>query len=263
MSAQQYTYDIPANYSFDGNKIEVVGGVARLKDLGGGTYAADKPTIQPVAALDPFGVETWDGFTETLGAGNQGSVEYQLSKDGGNSWYYWDGAIWAAATTQHNPASLINLNIGSFAAVPNKILYRGFLISNGTQQVEVDLNEISYTLMAGFPSIKPEFNYEESVVYEGIKITQYPNGTEQRISTVNSPRHQFNLKFGVLSSTDMDTLWDFYIQQSGQLKPFIFTSPRSNQQYITRFVSKVMSRTLFAYLLESTGLNLIEVIGEG
>lgn len=113
-----------------------------------------------------------------------------------------------------------------------------------------------------FPNLTAEYNYEESIVYEGLKITQYPNGMEQRVSTVSAPRRQFNLKFGVLSSSDMNTLWGFYIQQSGQLKPFIFTSPRDSQQYIARFVNKAMSRTLFAYLLESTGLSLIEVIEE-
>jgi len=263
LSTQQYPYDTPGNYSYDSGKIEVTAGVARLKDLGGGTYASDEPTIQPASGLDPFGVDTWDGFSETLGGGNQGSVEYQLSKDGGSSWYYWDGSIWAAATTQHNPAAAVNTNIGSFDANPDRILYRAFLISNGSQAVEIDLNEILYTLMPNFPGLTPEYDYEESIVYEGLKITQYPNGMEQRISTVSAPRRQFNLKFGILSSTEMDTLWAFYIQQSGQFKPFIFTSPRDSQQYIARFVNKAMSRTLFAYLLESTGLNLIEVIGEG
>jgi len=263
MPTQQYPYTTPSNYTYDTSKIEVVGGVARLKDLGGGTYATDEPTIQPASSLDPFGVESWDSFSETLGAGNQGSVEYQLSKDDGNSWYYWDGSMWAAATTQHNPASVISANIASFDPNPSKILYRAFLISDGTQAVEIDLNEILYTLMPTFPAITPAYDYEESISYEGVRITSYPNGMEQRISTVSAPRRQFNLKYPVLSSTDMDTLWNFYIQQEGPLKAFIFTDFRTSTQYIVRFGQKIMSRTLFSALLESTGLQLIEVIGEG
>ncbi|MBI5789286.1 MAG: DUF2460 domain-containing protein [Candidatus Schekmanbacteria bacterium] len=260
MPNQQYPYDISGDYIFDAGKIEIANGIARLKDLGGEVYADDQPAIQPVAVLNPFGVDDWSGFSEILGAGNQGSVEYQLSKDGGLEWYYWDGAIWAAAVTQHNPASVIAAHIAGFDVNPNRITFRAFLISDGLQPVELDSNEIAYDLMAEFPGILPDYDYEESITYEGVKITQYPNGREQRISTVTSPRRQFNLKFGVLSSSDMDLLWNFYLQQAGQLKPFIFTSPRNGQQFIARFVNKIMSRTLFAYLLESTGVSLIEVI---
>lgn len=117
-----------------------------------------------------------------------------------------------------------------------------------------------------FPKLAAECTFEESIVYEGLKITQDNSspGREQSnlVTTVSAPRRQFNLKFGVLSSADMNTLWSFYIQQSGQLKPFLFTSPRNGQQYTVRFTNKAMSRTLFVYLLESTGLNLIEVVGE-
>lgn len=114
--------------------------------------------------------------------------------------------------------------------------------------------------LPNFPGLTPEYDYEESIVYEGLKTTDTIH--KDRVAVVSIPRRQFNLKFGILSSTDMDTLWVFYIQQSGQFKPFIFTSPRDSQQYIARFVNKAMSRTLFVYLLEAVGLNLIEVIGE-
>lgn len=107
-----------------------------------------------------------------------------------------------------------------------------------------------------FPNLDSLFYITENMVYADPQPTQY-------LQYINNPLCcQFNLKFKMLSSTDMNTLWNFYVQQSGQLKPFIFTSPRDGQQYIVRFVNKSMSRTLFAYLLESTGLNLVEVIGE-
>lgn len=114
--------------------------------------------------------------------------------------------------------------------------------------------------MPNFPNLTAPYDYEESIVYKGLKTVDTIDPSN--VTMVSAPRRQFNLKFGILSSTDTDTLWAFYIQQSGQLKPFIFTSPRDSQQYIARFVNKAMSRTLFAYLLESTGLNLIEVVGE-
>ena len=264
MSTQQYPYTTAGNYTYDSAKIEVTGGVARLKDLGGGTYDTGKPTIQSSSILDPFGVKTWDGFTETLGGGNQGSVEYQLSKDQGNTWYYYDGSRWIATTTLSNPVATVNSNIDTFDAVPTDILYRALLISNGSQEVEIDLNEIVYTLLNSFPSnIDPDYDFQEGVSYPGVVVVPYPNGMEQRISTVSTPRRDFTLKFKVLTSSDMDTLWNFFIQQQSSVIPFIFTNIRDSQQYIVRFATSRMDRTLFAYQLESTGLKLIEVIGEG
>ena len=111
-----------------------------------------------------------------------------------------------------------------------------------------------------FPNLTAKYACKESLICEGVRTraTVKPSG----LAVTNIFYRQFNLKFGILSSTDMDTLWAFYIQQSGQFKPFIFTSHRDSQQYLVRFVHKVMSRTMFEYLLGSTGLNLIAVIEE-
>jgi hypothetical protein len=47
-------FDTPANYSYNGSLIEVVGGVARLVDLGGGTYSTAEPSIQ-LASVETVG----------------------------------------------------------------------------------------------------------------------------------------------------------------------------------------------------------------
>jgi hypothetical protein len=110
--------------------------------------------------------------------------------------------------------------------------------------------------------IFPQDDYEETISYEDTLITLYPNGMEQRIKTVNATRRQFNLNFKVLSTTELQELWQFYQDHGGQAYPFVYVNPADGSDYVVRFANKSMGRTWLAYQLEATGLQLIEVIGE-
>ena len=114
----------------------------------------------------------------------------------------------------------------------------------------------------GFAAVTPGYNLEESVGFDDVIITTYPNGTEQRIGGAGGQRRQFNLVFPLIGSADADNLWNFYISRRGPLYAFYFTSPRDGSRCLVRFASKSLTRTLFSYLLESTGISLIEVVGE-
>lgn len=88
------------------------------------------------------------GFTETLGSGNQGSVKYQISKDGTN-WYYYNGSNWVAVSddvTDNNTASEMNSYLPAFVDdVGTGDLYiKAFLISDSTQKVELDSIAVTY-----------------------------------------------------------------------------------------------------------------------
>jgi uncharacterized protein (TIGR02217 family) len=113
-----------------------------------------------------------------------------------------------------------------------------------------------------FPNLAVEYDFVEEVSYDDVIVSLYPNGREQRIRTVSASRRCFNLRFRLLSTSDMDGLYSFFMARHGSLEPFYFTNPRDSQTYIVRFNNSTMSRTLFTVLLESTGLSLIEVIGE-
>ncbi len=119
-----------------------------------------------------------------------------------------------------------------------------------------------YITAVGFADVIISYDFEESISFDDVTITVYPNGQEQRIGGISNVGRRFKLNFPILSSDKVEELWDFYISRHGPLYPFLFTSPKDNTQYLARFADKTMSRTLFAYLLESTGLNLIELIGE-
>ncbi|EKD42027.1 MAG: fibronectin, type III protein, partial [uncultured bacterium] len=93
-------------------------------------------------------------FAETLGSSNAGSVKYQIGLDSNrdgtvDGWYYWSGSAWAAVTTDstdNNPATTINSNIATFHSEigTGDAYIKAFLISNGSQAVELDAVNITY-----------------------------------------------------------------------------------------------------------------------
>ena len=107
-------------------------------------YPTDKPTIRPVDSWQSLGLIQLTAFNETLGGGNQGSIGYQLSGDNGMNWLFWNGASWAiAGDDDYNDALTIQTNIESFLIDSDKIVFKAFLISDGTQQVELDKIKIT------------------------------------------------------------------------------------------------------------------------
>jgi len=109
-------------------------------------YPTTKPTIYKTDGDSIANIEEWITFTETLGLGNEGSVVYQLSEDA-VTWKYWNGSIWTTAgITDYNSATVVNNNINDFPADTDKIYVKVFFLSNGLQQVELDLNEVGYII---------------------------------------------------------------------------------------------------------------------
>ncbi|MFC1700839.1 Ig-like domain-containing protein [Patescibacteria group bacterium] len=109
------------------------------------SYAIDNPTINPATSLNLESVTSWDSFIE-ISTKNGGDIYYQLSDDDGLTWQYWNGLAWASAgASDYNTASVVNSNISDFSAVNNKIMWKAFLESDGSQQVIIDNIAISYT----------------------------------------------------------------------------------------------------------------------
>lgn len=106
-------------------------------------YSSDSPTIYKTAG-DSDIVSSWGSFIVTEGT-VEGSIRYQLSSDGA-TWYYWNGAWVVAGASDHNIEATINANIGAFPTAPDKIYVKSFFVSDGTQQVEIDEIQVTYTL---------------------------------------------------------------------------------------------------------------------
>ncbi len=107
----------------------------------------DNPTIEPTALFNPPIVLSWDAFSEALGGGNQGAIGYNLYKVDKVNKYYWDGFNWVTGggPSNVNTAAVINANISTFDATPDEIGFLAYLIGDGTQQVELDENIITFT----------------------------------------------------------------------------------------------------------------------
>lgn len=109
------------------------------------TYDTGKPTINPVAALNPSAVTSFNSFDETA-TKNGGQIYYQLSDNNGSTWKYWDGAAWSAAgATNYNVASVVNSHISNFPVTASGIKWKVFLESNGSQEVILSDLAITYT----------------------------------------------------------------------------------------------------------------------
>jgi hypothetical protein len=87
------------------------------------------------------------GFGETLGDENEGDTLYQLSPDG-EAWYYHDGSAWTRADTSDaaNTAAEVDAGIGEFAAEagPGSLYIKVFLVSDGSQKVQLDAINVEY-----------------------------------------------------------------------------------------------------------------------
>ncbi|RLI21210.1 hypothetical protein DRO54_04330, partial [Candidatus Bathyarchaeota archaeon] len=100
-------------------------------------YAKDNPWI---AAKNYFDYNTLGTFSETLGAGNAGSVGYQIRYDENGLWYYYDNG-WTGTSDvsgdSTNTATEISEHLSAFSK-PGKFSFRAFLKSDGAQAVELD-----------------------------------------------------------------------------------------------------------------------------
>ncbi len=117
------------------------------------TYSTTSPTIINNTG---FSFRNISAFTHSLGAGNAGTVEYQVAVGNTSTFYYWNGSNWVTASagypTHTNTVSEVNSNIiqldtdvgvGTF-------YFRAFLASNGAQQVQLSEVAIMTTSTISF-----------------------------------------------------------------------------------------------------------------
>ncbi|QFR39336.1 hypothetical protein A9Q91_03825 [Candidatus Gracilibacteria bacterium 28_42_T64] len=126
-----------------GNYLYIASGVSDGLEILTYEYDSQSPDVIPNTGYDYLGYNIL-GFSETLGGGNQGTVTYQISKNDGITWYYYNGASWQTTVSgviNSSSASIIHTNISTFDALgggTDIFTFKAFLTSNGTQQVELD-----------------------------------------------------------------------------------------------------------------------------
>lgn len=120
-------------------------------------YSIAKPTIYKTLGDEVANIEEFISFDETLGSENEGLIRYQLSDDG-ITWLYWNGSIWATAgASDYNTEAECEANMLSFDPTADKIYVKAFLISNGSQKVELDENQVGYVINTA-PSVYAGLN---------------------------------------------------------------------------------------------------------
>ncbi len=109
------------------------------------SYSTDSPTISNSESFTPSAVASWTGFVETA-VKNGGEIYYQLSNDDGNTWQYWSGSAWSTATASStsNTANVVNSAIPYFDTTAKKLMFRAFLVSDGSQLVKLDNLDVTY-----------------------------------------------------------------------------------------------------------------------
>ena len=109
-------------------------------------YPSNSPYIIPDRHIDST---YFNSMSITLWEHNEWNVSFQLSKDNGATWYYFDGTSWIVTTagaSESNTVSTINTNITGFNALSgtDEIKWKAFFNSNGSQKVELDQVVIDY-----------------------------------------------------------------------------------------------------------------------
>jgi Concanavalin A-like lectin/glucanases superfamily/Domain of unknown function (DUF2341)/Putative peptidoglycan binding domain len=114
-------------------------------------YDTSNPTVQPGSAI-PF--RSISGFSETA-TKNGGEIGYQLSNDGGTTWYWYSGG-WVTTSSgyaESNTASQVDANSSSFPMGSGQFLFRAYLHSDGTQLVQLDGVTLTYDDGSGSHSV--------------------------------------------------------------------------------------------------------------
>lgn len=76
--------------------------------------------------------------------------------------------------------------------------------------------------MVVYPSTpNPQYPFEVVSEYKTL-ISTFETGKELAHQQWRFPKRSINLKYDVLSASEMKTLWDFYVAQKGSLVPFLF-----------------------------------------
>jgi len=136
-------------------------------------YASDNPIIKPISSKSLSFVNL-TSFEETSNK-NGGEIKYQLSNDGGLSWF-WLNTNWNTASENinfANTAEEINSNIDTFPVGDGSLLFKAFLNSDGTNLVKLtSVNVVYEGIPSPTPTVLPTYNI----------TTNSQNNTDNQVS---------------------------------------------------------------------------------
>lgn len=110
-------------------------------------YNDESPTVVPTDSFTAPEVTAWDTFVETSIKTGNAEIYYQLSQDDGATWQYYNGSSWIdiVASTDYNIATETNNNFSSYTTDNNQLVFKAFLVSDGSGQAKLDNVKITYS----------------------------------------------------------------------------------------------------------------------
>lgn len=140
-----YPFTTAANYTYDNTKLEVTGGKAQLKDLGGTTYSTANPTIKPANIIS---VISASAYSDTITEAGSDKVQKVIEVDG--VYKYWDGSNWSTSTgyAQSNTTAEINTNIGTLDLSAGKSIRPVWFLhsDDGSSTPDITISAITFNL---------------------------------------------------------------------------------------------------------------------
>ena len=113
--------------------------------------------------------------------------------------------------------------------------------------------------MTAFPSINPSYGVTVTPNFNTL-IINYGNKVEQRIALNVGGQSTFKLSWKILTPTDKETIYNFFIARLGATQSFTWTNVINNVTYTVRFKQDSINFEYFDHLLwELNQVELIEV----
>jgi len=117
----------------------------------------------------------------------------------------------------------------------------------------------SVTLPDGVTAVYADYSYPVSVEHKNLVVESW-SGEEKR-SEQAPARRRWNIQFGgAIPPGDMDTLWNHFLAQKGDLHSFAYFDYLSGEEFNVRYASGSMTRETFLFEAEKAGLELVEVL---
>lgn len=133
-------------------------------------YAGDGPSITPVSAIS---FDRLDSFSHSATL-DGGDIGYILSNDGGTTWYYYNSG-WTTADGSYGQVSdvtTVNANVATFPTGSGSLMVRAFLLSDGTQHVQLDTLSITVNSIPTTPTLSSPANAATGVsVTPALQVT--------------------------------------------------------------------------------------------
>jgi len=111
--------------------------------------------------------------------------------------------------------------------------------------------------MATFPSITPDYVFNYSNTYGNLVSTMW--GKERRRNKWG-PKRSFHLRFDHITTSDMRSIYEFFVARRGDYAKFDWVNPLDDVTYSVRFAKPDLKRDEVGVNAFNCEIDLVEVL---